>query len=66
LGAKAISTGHFDGNERSRRVIEKLGFEKVRVAHHAVVRPVDGASLDRHEYILASPRALPDLDVSWG
>jgi RimJ/RimL family protein N-acetyltransferase len=66
LGAKAISTGHFDGNERSRRVIEKLGFEKVRVAHHAVVRPVDGARLDRHEYILASPRALPDLDVSWG
>jgi ribosomal-protein-serine acetyltransferase len=65
LGAKAISTGHFDGNERSRRVIEKLGFEKVRVAHHAVVRPVDGARLDRHEYILASPRALPDLDLSW-
>jgi RimJ/RimL family protein N-acetyltransferase len=66
LGAKAICTGHFDGNERSRRVIEKLGFEKVRVAHHAVVRPVDGARLDRHEYILTSPRALPDLDVSWG
>lgn len=66
LRAKAISIGHFDGNEPSRRIIEKLGFQKLRIAHDGAIRPVDGAKLDRHEYILASPRALPPLDVSWG
>lgn len=66
LGAKAISIGHFDGNEPSRRIIEKLGFQKVGIAREGSIRPADGAKLDRHEYILASPRALPPIDVSWG
>ena len=66
LGAKAISIGHFDGNGPSRRIVEKLGFRKLRVAHQAVTRCLDGAKLDRHEYILTSPDALPELDVSWG
>ncbi len=66
LGAKAISIGYFDGNEPSRRIVEKLGFHKLRVAHQAATRPVDGAKIDRHEYILTSPDSLPDLDVSWG
>jgi RimJ/RimL family protein N-acetyltransferase len=66
LGAKAISTGHFDGNAPSARIIEKLGFRKLRVAPRARIRPLDGVTLDRHEYILTSPNALPPLDVSWG
>jgi ribosomal-protein-serine acetyltransferase len=66
LGAKAISIGHFDGNGPSRRIVEKLGFQKLRVAYQAATRCLDGAWLDRHEYILRSPRALPELDVSWG
>ena len=66
LGAKAISIGHFDGNGPSRRIVEKLGFQKLRVAYQAATRCLDGAKLDRHEYILTSPRALPELDVSWG
>lgn len=66
LGAKAISIGHFEGNASSARIIEKLGFTKLRVAHQARTRPLDGARLDRHEYILTSPRTLPPLDVSWG
>ena len=66
LGAKAISIGYFDGNERSRRIVEKLGFEKLGVAREAATRCVDGRKLDRHEYILRSPDALPELDVSWG
>jgi RimJ/RimL family protein N-acetyltransferase len=65
LGAKAVSIGYFDGNEPSRRIVEKLGFEKLGVAHQAATRPLDGAKFDRHEYILTSPDALPDLDVSW-
>jgi RimJ/RimL family protein N-acetyltransferase len=66
LGAKAISIGHFDGNDASRRIVEKLGFQKLRIARHASTRPLDGKKLDRHEYILTSPDVLPKLDVSWG
>ncbi|MGA2428982.1 MAG: GNAT family protein [Candidatus Acidiferrum sp.] len=66
LGARAISIGYFDGNEASRRIVEKLGFQKLGVAHNAATRCLDGTKLDRHEYILTSPDALPELDVSWG
>src|ERR1700756_5124426 len=66
LGAKAISIGYFDGNEPSRRIVEKLGFRKQRVAHNAAKSCLDGTKLDRHEYILKNPDALPELDVSWG
>ena len=65
LGAKAITIGYFDGNEASRRIVEKLGFQKIGVARQAVTRCLDGTKLDRHEYILMSPDALPKLDVSW-
>jgi len=66
LGAKAISIGYFDGNDTRRRIVEKLGFQKIRVARQAATRCLDGARRDRHEYILTSPDALPKLDVSWG
>jgi RimJ/RimL family protein N-acetyltransferase len=66
LSAKAISIGHFDGNDASRRVVEKLGFQKLRVARQAATRCLDGTKLDRHEYILTDPDVLPKLDVSWG
>jgi RimJ/RimL family protein N-acetyltransferase len=58
LGAKAISIGHFDGNDASRRIVEKLGFQKLRIAPKAATRCLDGAKLDRHEYILTSPDPL--------
>ena len=66
LGAKAVSIGYFDGNEPSRRIVEKLGFQKLGIAHQAATRPLDGTKLDRHEYILTSPNTLPELNVSWG
>jgi hypothetical protein len=48
-----------------RRMVEKPGIQKLRVAHQAVTRRLDGAKLDHHEYIMTSPEALPDLHVSW-
>jgi RimJ/RimL family protein N-acetyltransferase len=66
LGAKAISIGYFDGNEPSQRIVKKLGFQKLGVAQKAATRCLDGARLDRHEYILTNPDALPELDVTWG
>ena len=35
--------------------MEKLGFQKLGVSHKAATRCLDGAKLDRHEYILTSP-----------
>jgi len=49
LGARAISIGYFAGNEPSRRIVEKLGFQKQGVAHRAATRCLDGAKLDRHD-----------------
>jgi RimJ/RimL family protein N-acetyltransferase len=66
LDAKAISIGYFDGNEPSKRIVQKLGFRKLPVAYHAATRCLDGTKLDRHEYVLKSPDVLPQLDVSWG
>jgi RimJ/RimL family protein N-acetyltransferase len=66
LGAKAISIGYFDGNRASQRIVEKLGFQKLGVGRLKSTRCLDGAKLDRHEYILKSPDRLPKLDVTWG
>jgi RimJ/RimL family protein N-acetyltransferase len=66
LGAKVISIGYFDGNKASRRIVKKLGFQKVGVRRQAATRCLDGAKLDRHEYILTRANSLPRLDVAWG
>jgi RimJ/RimL family protein N-acetyltransferase len=57
--------GYFDGNEPSRHIVERLGFQKLGVARRAATRCLDGNKLDRHEYILTSPDTLPELNVSW-
>ena len=57
---------HRVSSTRRRRIVQKLGFRKLGVAHKAATRCLDGTKLDRHEYILTSPGALPELDVSWG
>ena len=66
LGAKAIGIGYFDGNEPSRRIVAKLGFQKIGIARQGATRCLDGTKVDRHEYILTSLDTLPELDVSWG
>src|SRR5947208_744925 len=58
LGAKAITIGYFVGNEPSRRIVKKLGFQKLGIAQNAATRCLDDTKLDRHEYILTSPDAL--------
>lgn len=65
LSANSIYICHYDGNEASRRVIEKLGFTKTGVAKKVQARPVDGALVDIHEYIMTDPSVLPPLDVQW-
>jgi RimJ/RimL family protein N-acetyltransferase len=65
LEAKAIYICHYEGNIPSWKVIEKLGFKKTGVVAQAHTRSIDGAVLDKHEYIMCDPAILPDLDVIW-
>lgn len=50
MQADRVFINYFEGNEKSRRVIEKLGFRKTGVLekHHA--RCIDGTLLDEHQY----------------
>lgn len=65
LDATAIYICYYEGNEPSRKVVEKLGFTKTGVVPDAHTRPVDGATLDKHEYIMRDPAVLPPLNVHW-
>lgn len=65
LGAKVVTIDFADGNAKSLRVIEKLGFEKEGTSKLGIILP-DGRQVDRHHYSRTDIHGLPDLDVSWG
>lgn len=65
LNAAEIYICHFEGNKPSRKVIEKLGFTKTGIVPKAHTRDIDGAALDKHEYVMRDPAVLPALDVRW-
>jgi RimJ/RimL family protein N-acetyltransferase len=65
LEAKAVVIEYADGNDKSRRVIEKLGFEKEGTARMDMVLP-DGSQTDRHIYARTTMEGLPGLTVRWG
>ncbi|HEU4839064.1 MAG TPA: GNAT family protein [Micavibrio sp.] len=52
LGAKAVTINHYEGNDKSRRIIERLGFTKTGVAEKSHARCLDGVLLDEHRYIM--------------
>jgi RimJ/RimL family protein N-acetyltransferase len=47
---------HYEGNDKSRRIIEKLGFTKTGVAEKSHARCLDGVLLDEHQYIMTKER----------
>lgn len=61
LDAKAVSINYYDGNDASRRVIEKLGFTFVRTDTGGHLRCSDGTPLDVHRFIMTDPAVLPPL-----
>lgn len=65
LGATAMHIEYFEGNAKSRNVIEKLGFEFVRVNPKSHTRCSDGTLLDSFEYVRRDANNLPELDVTW-
>ena len=52
LSARQVYICHYEGNEGSRRVIEKLGFKKTGVLKDAHKRFTDGVAMDKHEYVM--------------
>lgn len=60
LKAKKVATFHADGNEGSRRVIEKLGFEKEGILRRQHLLPGDRL-VDEHYYGLFDKARLPKL-----
>ncbi len=65
LGAKKVSITHAGGNEGSRKIIEKLGFESMGIIKDDIALN-DGSMADHHWYARFNIDGLPDLDVSWG
>lgn len=65
LGAKKIEIFHADGNEGSRKVIEKLGFIKTGYVEDDSIMN-DGRHVGRHCYARYNADNLPTLDVKWG
>ena len=65
LHAEAVHINYFADNERSRNVIEKLGFTFVETRPACHPRCSDGVMVDSHDYIMTDPSRLPPLEVIW-
>lgn len=52
LGAAKIVIGHFEGNDKSRNIIEKFGFTKTETLEKSHARCSDGELLDEHRYAM--------------
>lgn len=50
LSAQKIFINYYEGNDKSRRIIEKMGFTKIGVREKAHARCLNGELLDEHQY----------------
>lgn len=65
LDAKAVLINYHEGNDKSRKVIEKLGFAPDGVDVKGCKRCLDGLPLDKFNFRRANADGLPELEVSW-
>jgi ribosomal-protein-alanine N-acetyltransferase len=65
LKAKAIHIGYLEGNEKSKNIIDKLGFTFVETTSKTHACCLDGTLMDEHEYIMTSAHFLPDIQYRW-
>lgn len=64
LNARKVLIHHAGGNDGSRRVIEKLGFEGEGILRGESFLP-DGSIVDHYHYGRFDIEGLPELDVKW-
>jgi len=65
LNAKKVTIVVSQGNDSSRRVIEKTGFEFEYTVHDEDILP-DGSITNKHWYALYNADHLDDFNVRWG
>jgi len=65
LKAAKMVIKHADGNVKSARVIEKIGFERETVKKKAEFLP-DGRLVDKHCYAMTDKNRVPAMEVQWG
>ncbi len=63
--AKAVTIHYYEGNEKSRHIIDKLGFTPTGIRPKRHKRCSDGVLLDSHAFVMSNIQRLPDLEVSW-
>lgn len=51
LGLSGVHSGYYDGNERSRRVLEKLGFTSVRTENGVLCKPLAETRTEHFLYL---------------
>lgn len=56
---------YFEGNEKSKRIIQKLGFTFTHTTAKGHARCLNGELLDVHHYVMHDVNVLPPLDVRW-
>lgn len=65
LAARKIKICHAEGNDASRGVIERLGFEKEGIFKGEAHLPA-GTVTDHHWYARFNDKGLPPLNLCWG
>lgn len=65
LQAQRVEITHAEGNDKSRRVIEKLGFALEALQRKAHRLP-GGRTGDYRRYVRFDTDGLPPLDIQWG
>jgi [ribosomal protein S5]-alanine N-acetyltransferase len=65
LKTDAVFINYFEGNEKSRKIIEKLGFRKIGILKQNHSRCYDDVLMDEHQYKMNDPSVLPPLEVEW-
>jgi RimJ/RimL family protein N-acetyltransferase len=65
MGMRRVAIAHAEGNQASRRMIQKPGFTPEGVERGASPLP-GGRVVDRHCYARLDADGLPPLDVQWG
>lgn len=65
FGLNAMHINHYEGNVKSKHIIQNLGFTFTHTTDKGHARCLNGELLDVHHYVLRDVRTLPPLDVRW-
>lgn len=65
FGLNEMYINHYEGNDKSKHIIQKLGFTFTHTTVKGHARCFNGELLDVHHYVMHDVSALPSLDVRW-